>query len=41
MASPRVARWLKRHERRLPRRWRLLLRPKLRRALKRGPMPGC
>ena len=35
MASVRVARWVNRQERRLPRRWRLLLRPKLRRELKR------
>ena len=35
MASPRVARWINRHERRLPRRWRLLLRPRLRRSLRR------
>lgn len=36
MASARVARWTNRQERRLPRRWRLLLRPKLRRELKRA-----
>ena len=35
MASVRVARWVNRQERRLPRRWRLLLRPRLRRELKR------
>jgi Flp pilus assembly protein TadB len=32
MASRTAARWVNRHERRLPRRARLLLRPKLRRA---------
>jgi uncharacterized membrane protein YbaN (DUF454 family) len=31
MASRRVGGWINRHERRLPRRLRLLLRPKLRR----------
>jgi hypothetical protein len=34
LASRRVAAWVNRHERRLPRRWRLLLRPRLRRALR-------
>ena len=42
MASRRVAGWINRHERRLPWRWRLLLRPRLRRRLKAsaGPPPG-
>jgi len=34
MASRRAARWINRQEAKLPRRWRLLLRPKLRRELK-------
>ena len=40
MASRRAARWINRTEARLPRRWRLLLRPKLRRQLKRGGGAG-
>ena len=36
MASQRVAGWINRHERRLPAKWRLLLRPKLRRQRRRG-----
>lgn len=38
MASRRVAGWVNRHERRLPLRWRLLLRPRLRR--RRGAARG-
>lgn len=41
IASRRVAGWINRQERRLPRRWRLLLRPKLRRALRRDSRPPC
>ena len=34
MASRRAARWINRQEAKLPRKWRLLLRPKLRKQLK-------
>lgn len=34
MAHPKIARWLNRQERRLPRKVRLLLRPKLRRQMR-------
>ncbi|MGQ0553870.1 MAG: hypothetical protein ACT4PU_11705 [Planctomycetota bacterium] len=37
LASRRAARWINTRERRLPRRWRLLLRPKLRRELRDKP----
>jgi hypothetical protein len=40
MASRRAARWMNRTEARLPYRWRLLLRPKLRRELRRKPSGG-
>ena len=39
MASRRVGRWINHHERRLPRRWRLLLRPRLRRQQKAAARP--
>jgi hypothetical protein len=40
MASRRAARWINRQEAKLPRKWRLLLRPKLRRGRKPGERGG-
>jgi hypothetical protein len=41
MASRRAARWINRQEAKLPQRWRLLLRPKLRRELKQAGNDGA